>query len=86
MPEERSAETIVVEQEGLNRLMDASESFENLIGQLRRKTLAAEGARRTSRDVCLDGYSRSGAQQKAVFNGTAGYVNRTPDAVGGRRA
>ena len=26
--------------EGLNRLMNASESFENLIGQLRRKTVA----------------------------------------------
>jgi len=46
--------------EGLNRLMNASESFENLIGQLRRKTVAAEDAGRISREVCLDGYSRSG--------------------------
>ena len=70
--------------EGLNRLMNASESSENLIGQLRRKTVAAEGAGRISREVCWDGYSRSGAQQKAGFNGTAGYVNRTSGAVGGR--
>jgi hypothetical protein len=46
--------------EGLNRSMNASESFESLIGQLRRKTVAAEGAGRISREVCLDGYSRPG--------------------------
>ena len=46
--------------EGPNRLMNASEGSESLIGQLRRKTVAAEGAGRISREVCLDGYSQPG--------------------------
>ena len=41
--------------EGPNRLMTASESFENLIGQLRRKTVTAEGAGQNSRELRLDG-------------------------------
>ena len=70
--------------EGPNRLRNASGSFENLIGQLRRKT-ATDGRRGTDFSrVCLGGYSQSGAKQKARFNGTAGYVIRTSGGVGGR--
>ena len=50
--------------EGPNRLRNASESFRNPIGQLRRKTATDRKRGTDSRVVCLGGYGQSGANGK----------------------